>query len=336
MTAPATARRRCVRSRRRVAVAIAVIGLLAGGCAGGASRAPREEAVRSAGSTPVVLTFLTSYENVPSASYYPLDGIAGCCFGPDGTLLVCDEKRGVVHALDPRNLDWYEFDAPPMRPYQPIDAAYDGLKVLVLDRAGSAVQRYEVRGAWLDQLVDLRQLDPGNHPLANAMAVDRDGRMLIADGASQQILMLDSFLSLHLRAGGPGTVSDQFREPSGVAFMADGGFVVADRDNRRLCRYGRNGFFEDVVGGDFAVDNPFVAPQGLDVDRFGNVYVADPAAGRVHVLDHRLRLLFSIGPELSLQAAPVVPVDVAVSPDGVLAVTDRSRAAILLYRITYE
>ena len=146
MTAPATARRRCVRSRRRVAVAIAVIGLLAGGCAGGASRAPREEAVRSAGSTPVVLTFLTSYENVPSASYYPLDGIAGCCFGPDGTLLVCDEKRGVVHALDPRNLDWYEFDAPPMRPYQPIDAAYDGLKVLVLDRAGSAVQRYEVPG----------------------------------------------------------------------------------------------------------------------------------------------------------------------------------------------
>jgi sugar lactone lactonase YvrE len=91
-----------------------------------------------------------------------------------------------------------------------------------------------------------------------------------------------------------------------------------------------------VVGGDYMVDNPFVAPQGLDTDRFGNVFVADPGAGRLHVLDHRLRRLFSAGPEMSLQAAPSVPLDVAVGPDGTLAVTDRSRAAILLYRIIYE
>lgn len=336
MDAPASTRRRRAVPRVAAAVGAAACALLMVGCAGGAGRPPREEVARANGSTPAGLTFLTSYENAPGASYYPLDGIAGCCYGPDGTLLVCDEKRGIVHAQDPRNLEWTEFDAPPMRPYQPCDVAYDGLKVLVLDRAGASIQRFEARGAWLDELVDLRQLDPGEHPLAAAMAIDRDGRMVIADGASQQVLVLDSFLSLHMRVGGPGTVGDQFRDPSGIAFMDDGGFVVADRGNRRLCRYGRNGFFEDTVGGDFDIENPFVAPQGIDVDRFGNVFVADPAAGRVHVLDHRLRLLFSIGPELSLQAAPVVPVDVAVSPDGTLAVTDRSRAAILLYRITYE
>lgn len=335
MRAPATTRGRCVVTG--LAVLCGLLAALGGGCAGAAAgRAPREEAVRANGSTPAGLTFLTSWENVPSASYYPLDGIAGCCYAPDGTLLVCDEKRGIVHAQDPRNLSWSEFDAPPKRPFQPVDAVCDGLKILVLDRAGASLQRYESRGAWLDELVDLRQLDPGEHPLANAVAVDRDGRMVIADGASQQVLMLDSFLALHLRVGGPGTVADQFRDPAGIAFMDDGGFVVADRGNRRLCRYGRNGFFEDTVGGDFMVDNPFVAPQGIDVDRFGNVFVADPAAGRVHVLDHRLRHLFSIGPELSLQAAPVVPVDVAVGPDGTLAVTDRSRAAILVYRIAYE
>ncbi len=333
MAAPARGPRR---AGARRALAGALLLVVAAGCAGGSARDPRDEAVRANGSTPVALSFLAAYENVASAPYYPLDGIAGCGYGPDGTLMVCDEKRGIVHAQDPRNLSWSEFDAPPTRPYQPVDVVCDGLKVLVLDRAGASIQRYEARGAWLDELVDLRQLDPGEHPLANALAVDRDGRMVVADGASQQVLLLDSFVSLHLRIGGPGAVADQFRDPAGIAFMDDGGFVVADQGNRRLCRYGRNGFFEETVGGDFEVDNPFVAPAGIDVDRFGNVFVADPAAGRVHVLDHRLRLLFSIGPELSLQAAPVVPVDVAVGPDGTLAVTDRSRAAILTYRIAYE
>lgn len=332
-------RRRCPATVIAGAALLAAL-VAAAGCGpalqGGAAGAPRDETPRGVGSRPVGLAFLAAYENVPGASYFPLEGIAGCAFGPDGTLLVCDEKRGRVHALDPRDLTWYEFDEPASRPYQPLDAAYDGLKVLVLDRAGASVQRFEPGGAWLDELADLRQVDPGDAPLATAFAIDRDGRLVVADAVSQQVLLLDSFLALHVRVGGPGTVSDQFRDPSGVAFLADGGFVVADRGNRRLCRYGRSGFFEGTVGGDFAVDNPFVAPQGLDTDRFGNVFVADPGAGRIHALDHRLRLLFSAGPEMSLQAAPSVPLDVAVGPEGTLAVTDRARAAILVYRIVYE
>lgn len=318
------------------AAVLLLVALTVGGCGGGVRDLAREDMSRAVGTTPVGLEFLTAYENVPGAAYFPLGGVAGCCYGPDGTLLICDEKRGMVHALDPRDLTWYAFDEPASRPYQPVDAVYDGLKVLVLDQTGASIQRFEPGGAWLDELVDLRELDPGDEPLATALAIDRDGRMVIGDATSQQVLLLDTFLSLYLRVGGPGTVSDQFRDPAGMVFLPDGGFLVADRGNRRLCRYGRNGFFEGTVGGDFMVDNPFVAPQGLDIDRFGNVFVADPAAGLLHVLDYRLRPLFSTGPELSLQAAPSVPVDVAVSPDGTLAVTDRSRAAILLYRIVYE
>lgn len=325
-------------------LALAAACAVAGGCGpslrgldgGAGDDAARSDLSRGIGARPVGLEFLTSYENVPGAPYFPLDGIAGCCFGPDGTLLVCDEKRGLVHALDPRDLTWYAFDEPASRPYQPLDAAYDGLKVVVLDQAGASLQRFEPGGAWLDELADLRQLDPGDDPLATSLAVDRDGRMVIGDAVSQQVLLLDAYLALNLRIGGPGTVSDQFRDPSGLAFLPDGGFVVADRGNRRLCRYGRSGFFEGTVGGDFAVDNPFVAPQGLDTDRHGNLFVADPGAGRIHALDHRLRLLFSTGPEMTLQAAPSLPMDVAVGPDGTLAVTDRSRAAILVYRIVYE
>ncbi len=142
-------------------------------------------------------------------------------------------------------------------------------------------------------------------------------------------MILDAFLDLTMTVGGPGAGSDQLRDPSGLAFLPDGSFVVSDRANRRLAVYGRLGFFERTVGGEFVVDNPFVAPQGLACDRAGNLFVADMGSGEIHVLDRRQRLLFSAGPDFALRALPKVPVDVAVGPGDLLAVTDRARAAVL-------
>lgn len=249
------------------------------------------------GTTPVALEFIHAYENEANALYYPLDGVAGCAFAPDGTLLVCDEKLGKVYGQDPHNLLWYEFDNPGSRPYRPVDAVVDGFKVLVLDSAGGSIHRFDLNGAWLDLRLNLRWVDPGADTRATAFALDRDGRLIIVDAGEQQVLLLDTFLDLHMRVGGPGTLDDQFQQPMGAAFLPDGSFVVADQGNRRLCTYGRSGFFEGIGGGVFAPDNPYVAPQGVDSDRFGNLFVADAGAGLIHVLDREQNLLFSAGRE---------------------------------------
>jgi DNA-binding beta-propeller fold protein YncE len=288
------------------------------------------------GTTVVALEFLYAYENERSAYYYPLEGLGGCTFGPEGTLIFCDEKRGKVFGLDPGSLFWYEFDLPAARPFRPLDVAVDGFKVLVLDAGTNKIFRFDLNGAWLDQVVDIRQVDPSHVPQVTAFAMDRDGRMLIADVSQQQVLLLDSFLNLQMRVGAPGTLGDQFTDPSGVAFLPDGSFVVTDRGNRRLCHYGRLGFFEGIVGGDFEVDNPFILPQGVAADNFGNVFVADQGNGRIHVLDRRLRPMPSIGDDFGLRGTPTGPVDVAVGPGDLLAATDRARSAILVYRIIYE
>ncbi|HPF70488.1 MAG TPA: NHL repeat-containing protein [Candidatus Krumholzibacteria bacterium] len=288
------------------------------------------------GATVVALEFVRAWENVPSAVYYPLDGLAGCMFTDEGTLVVCDEQRGKVWGLDPGDLQWYEFDVPGVRPYRPVDAVVDGFKVLVLDSGSNAVYRFDLGGAYRDQVVDLRRVDPTVRTQVSAFALDRDGRMVVTDVSEQQVLLLDAFLDLSMRVGGPGAGSDQLRDPSGLAFLPDGSFVVADRANRRLSVYGRLGFFERTVGGDFTKDNPFVAPQGLAVDRKGNIFIADMGSGSIHVLDARLRPTLSAGPDFGLQAMPKVPVDVAVGPGDLLAVTDRARSAILIYRIIYE
>jgi sugar lactone lactonase YvrE len=333
-----------LRPWRRALPVLAAL-LLVGGCAsgGGDAELPRDADVMPAagggprpGSTVVGLEFLQAYENERTALYYPLQGLAGCTFAPDGTLLFCDEQRGRIFGLDPSTLVWYEFDAPPSRPFRPLDVVVDGFKILALDAGSNKVFRFDMNGAWLDQVVDIRQVDPSNIPQVTAFALDRDGRMVIADVSQQQVLLLDPFFSLQMRVGAPGTLDDQFTDPSGLTFLPDGSFVVADRGNRRLCHYGRLGFFEGTVGGDFDFDNPFVLPQGVTTDRFGNLFVADQGNGRIHVVDRRMHPVPDIGDDFGLRGTPTAPVDVAVGPGDVLAVTDRARAAVLVYRILYE
>lgn len=288
------------------------------------------------GTTVVGLEFIQAYENERNAFYFPLEGVAGCAFALDGTLIFCDEKRGKVFGLEPGTQAWYEFDSPGSRPYRPLDVVVDGFKVLVLDSGSNSVFRFDQNGAWLDKVLDIRQVDPGYIPQVSSFSMDRDGRMVIADVSQQHVLLLDAFLALQMRVGAPGTLDDQFTDPSGLTFLPDGSFIVSDRGNRRLCLYDRLGFFDRTVGGDFDADNPFILPQGVAADKFGNLFVADQGNGRVHVLDRRMRPLTSIGDDFGLRGTPTAPVDVAVGPGEVLAVTDRARSAILVYRILYE
>ncbi len=280
--------------------------------------------------------FLYSFENDPAEPYYPIEGLGGCAYSPDGTLIFTDRMRGKVYGLDALTRRWFEFDTPAVRPYQPVDVAVDGFKVMVLDMGNAQINRFDLTGAFLDVLVDIRRVDPVIQTSPAAFAVDRDGRMAIADATQQQVLLLDTFQNLTMRAGDPGTLPDQFAEPSGLTFLPDGSFLVADRGNRRLALYGRLGFFEGLIGGDGQPDNPFFTPMGLAADRFGNVFVADLANGQVQVLGKRLAPVLAFGREGAAASDLRAPVDVAVGPGDLLAVADRDRAAILVYRIIYQ
>lgn len=312
------------------------------GCGGGMglpvprSAPAQQDGSARAGTRVAALEFLYAHENTANAAYYPLERLAGCEFSADGTLIFCDLGRSAVFGLDPVSRNWYEFDRPAARPYRPQDVRVDGFKVLVLDSGGGSIYRFDLAGSWQDQVLDVERIDPGAMSRGVAFDVDRDGRVAIADDAQQQLLLLDAFLALTMRLGGPGRGDDQFGQVSGLTFLPDGSILASDAGNRRLAWYGRLGFFETVIGGDYDPKNPFFAPAGLDCDRFGNVFVADAGSGLIHVLDSRLQPFFSAGPDFELRGIPTMPVDVAVGPDDLLAVTDQARSAILVYRIIYE
>lgn len=320
--------------------AVAALGLWLAGCAAESAHQQALERQMSAAAPPgatvagIELAYL--FENVRSAPYFPFEQLAGIAWGEDGTLVVCDEARGKVHGLDARTGFWHEFDTPGVRPYRPVDVSIDGFKVLVLDAGSRSLFRFALGGAYQDRLVDFRQLDPAFETVPFAFDVDIDGRLAVADAGEQQILLLDSFLALTSRVGGPGPHREQFDQPRGICFLPAGGFMVSDQGNRRLQRFSRLGYWEETLGGVFELDNPFVAPQGLASDRWGNVFVADPAAGVVQVVDHRGRVVFLIGPGESLKGMLLGPVDVALGPQQQLAVSDRLRGAVLVFNIVYE
>ncbi len=315
-------------------VLIAACAPKAGYDAPGAAESSR--AASAPGTRPVDVSLLYLFENIRSASYFPFEGLAGVAWGEGGTMVVCDEGRGKVYGLDPRTQIWYEFDTPPGTSYRPVDAKVDGFKVLVLDIASRSIFRFDLGGVYQDRIVDFAALDPAFNTVPTAFDVDLDGRVVVTDGGEEQVLVLDSFLALQSRVGNPGPHREQFSEPSGVCFLPDGGFVVSDRENRRLQEFNRLGFWRTTLGGQFDLDNPYVAPQGIACDRWGNLFVADPASGVVHVVDQRGELVMEIGPQMDLKGAPLGPMGVAVGPDNKLVVTDRLRQAVLVYRIAYD
>ncbi|MFO7652522.1 MAG: NHL repeat-containing protein [Candidatus Krumholzibacteriia bacterium] len=342
-------KRRSPRPWLAAAAMAALLALGLGACAGGGGRpagegpAPAEPApgaergpIARPGTRPVSLEFVRVYENERNAPYYPLEGLVAVGFGRDGTLVLADDKRGRVFGFDPERVVWYEFDTAGVRPYRPVDVVVDGFSVWVLDAGSRLLHRFQLGGAFQDRLLNFRNIDPADDTLPTAMAVDRDGRLVVTDGVEEQVLIFDPFLALTQRVGGPGRHDEQFQQPAGVAFLPDGSFVVSDQGNARLQRFNRLGFWEATYGGEWAVDNPLRTPQGLAADHHGNVFVADPAAGAVHVIGPGGDFLHSAARDLPLAAVFQAPVDVAVGPDDLLAVADRARAAVLIFRILYE
>jgi sugar lactone lactonase YvrE len=316
----------------------ALVAILVAGCATDGNiqqdTAPDPGAV-SRGRPPLAVDFQYVFENEQTAEYFPFEGLSGLAWGEGGTLIVCDSARGRVYGLDPRTLTWQAFDNPGVRPYRPLAAEVDGFKVLVLDASSRAIHRFDLNGVYQDRIVELGRLDPAYESQPRDFDVDVDGRVVVTDTGEQQVLMLDSFMGLQSRIGHPGPHREQFDQPAGICYLPDGGFMVADTGNRRLQRFNRLGYGTAVIGGPFDPRNPFVAPIGLDSDRHGNVYVAD-AKGVVHVIDAGNRLVLTIGPDQPLESSLLAPVAVAVGPDGQLAIADRERAAVLVFRLLYE
>jgi hypothetical protein len=127
------------------------------------------------------------------------------------------------------------------------------------------------------------------------IAIDKNGRMYVADPAYQNIRQISPTAAVTTLAGtstsgyinGTGAAA-RFLYPSDVAADRNGNVFVADKGNNAIRRITPGGTVTTYAGGGSgAVDGPvpyasFRNPAGVAVDSAGNIYVSDQ-------LNHKIR-----------------------------------------------
>lgn len=128
----------------------------------------------------------------------------------------------------------------------------------------------------------------------NGLARDSDGQLLISDIGSHSILKFDSQgrLSVVAGTGKPGFAGDdgpanaaRLNAPFDLVVLeGDGAILVADTYNHRIRRIDRDGRITTIAGngksafagdGGSAIEASLQLPQGIAIDRAGNLFIAD-------------------------------------------------------------
>ena len=141
---------------------------------------------------------------------------------------------------------------------------------------------------------------------------DADGRLIFSEAGSHRIVRYDLGAKTKTVIAGTGTAgfsgdgeaatSALLDSPGDLGFDSKGNLLVADRGNRRVRGISSDGTIQTVVGsargpsyvditGELATDVGFGRINGMTLDRFDDIYIAEPLRISVVSTDNRLRVL---------------------------------------------
>ena len=277
-------------------------------------------------------------------SDYALDRVVK--FGPDGSVL--SQWGGTGSALGQFN--------------SPFGVAIDASNTLfVVDQLNNRVQRFAADGTALSAW-GTAGAAAGDLRTPFGVAVN-GGRGYVADFGNDRVEVFGQDGSLLSTLGGRGSGDGQFQRPAGVAVGPDGTLYVTDHFNDRVQRFNGEGRFQAQLGVPLlaaatatttptpvatAVPTPSVTatptastsagvvdanqlrrPEGIVVDRDGDVWVADYGHDRVVKLAADGRLLLSWGNRGSAPGEFLGPKGVAIDPStGRVYVADTGNARV--------
>lgn len=160
------------------------------------------------------------------------------------------------------------------------------------------------------------------------ITVNRYGELWMADRDKSRMALFNNVGFFDRFIGGVETSSVFILKPEGMARRRNGDILLCDGGSGLVRIFDEIGVHVADIGGDF-----LSRPSGVTVDA-GRIWVADAGADAVFCFNVRGHLLFSS--EESDQTGGVsldAPLDLTVTPDNMLIVSDSGNDRVLVFKI---
>ncbi len=161
-------------------------------------------------------------------------------------------------------------------------------QVIAVDRDGKLVRTF----AQHDEL--LAKGGKGPHQI-NMSPYDPDKHVWVVSDSGHAIFKFTNDGKLVMTVGEvgvPGADEGHFNEPTDLAWLPDGSFVVADGYiNSRVVKFDKNGKFLTAWGDKGTNPGQFQVPHSIAVDKNRRVYVADRSNKRIQIFDENGKFL---------------------------------------------
>ena len=157
--------------------------------------------------------------------------------------------------------------------------------------------------------------------LPNGVAVDAQGRVLVADTKERLVHVFDAGRKKYKTLRAPD--SDPFLSPIAIATDAEGKIYVSDSARARLFVFRPDGKFTGTIGAITKDESIFKRCTGLAIDKErGRIYVVDTLAMQVVVLGLDGKTIQRFGKPGDAAGEFNYPTHIAVARDGSLWVMD--------------
>lgn len=232
-----------------------------------------------------------------------------------------DRATGVISTVAGNGTPGFSGDGGPgwqAQLRQPHGLAFDlrgGL--LIADLGNGRIRRMDVRTGIIETMAGTggRRWTPDGGVLPNvvldgprALSVDPEGNVFVSMREGNAIYRIDSKSNRIFRIAGSGlrgysgdggpALDARFDGPKGIAYADDGSLYVADTENNVIRRIDlKTGIITNVAGTGERGDGPdgdplrckLARPHAVDVDRAGNIYIADSENDRIRMIHEVFR-----------------------------------------------